>query len=123
MDRLEEILQGCSERGVAHVPREQIVLWLIELKRYREKPLAQMQPCWKYVRENTIDMQLDHIISEINEVRKELNMGKKSLEGFDCHQATLTLMYIFAKFDIDLKDLVNEGIAKNTNRPGGSYYE
>jgi len=94
-----------------------------ELQENRKNPLLKMQPCWKYVRENTIDQQLDHIIQEIEEVRKEFNMGKKSLEGWDCHQATYTLMYIFEKYGVDLKETVNTGIRKNTDREGGSYYE
>jgi len=95
-----------------------------ELKQYRENPLANMQPCWKYVRKNNIDQQLDHIMQEVIEAIGELNFTDKKLECFDILQEAITgMMILQVKYGVNLTELIQKGIQKNTNREGGSYYE
>jgi NTP pyrophosphatase (non-canonical NTP hydrolase) len=84
-------------------------------------PFANMIPCWKYVRENNINDQLEHIKRELAEAKEELNFENLLLECFDILQAAITLMYILQiKYGIDLHELVEKGQKKNAAR---KYYE
>jgi len=95
-----------------------------ELQQYRENPLANMKPCWKYVRENNMDQQLVHISSEISEVRNSIGLHDFALEFFDVFQSAYTGMIILqVKYGVNLTELIQLGIQKNTDREGGSYYE
>lgn len=95
-----------------------------ELEQYRQNPLLQMQPCWKYVRENDINMQLQHVMSECDEVDRSVGLNDMALEWFDILQGAVTGMFILKiKYGVDLMELIQQGIRKNTDREGGSYYE
>ena len=95
-----------------------------ELQQYRENPLANIHPCWKYVRENNISRQLIHVMAEVKEAEDAKKIDDIYLECFDILQASITLMYILqVKYGVNLTELVQRGIIKNTEREGGSYYE
>lgn|GEM_PF-3090847 len=114
---------ACSNSDCAN-EHQQLVQWLTELQQYRNNPLANMKPCWKYVRQNNMDQQLAHISSEISEVRDSIGLHDFALEVWDIFQGAYTGMIILqAKYGVDITELTQEGIDKNTNRPGGSYYE
>lgn len=96
---------------------------LIDNLQQYENPLARMQPCWKYVRINDISDQLKHLLSECDEVDNAITLESKALEWWDILQGALTGMYIFqVKYGVNLTEVVQLGIEKNTNRVGGSYY-
>ena len=97
---------------------------LQELDQYRKNPLANMKPCLKYVRINNISRQLIHIMSEIDEADNAQNIDDIYLECWDILQGAVTLMAILqVKYGVDISELCREGILKNTDREGGSYYE
>lgn len=95
-----------------------------ELEEYRKNPLAKMQSCKKWVKRNDINQQLDHIKSEISEFEKAETFEESILEWWDILQSALTGMIILKiKYGVDLDKLLTDGIKKNTDRAGGSYYE
>lgn len=97
---------------------------LQELQEYRKNPLANMQPCWKYVRQNDINMQNEHVKSECREVDKAMTLEEVASEFWDILQGSVTGIFILKiKYGIDLNKLFADGIKKNTDREGGSYYE
>jgi hypothetical protein len=97
---------------------------LLELAEYRKNPIANMIPCWKYVRENSIQQQLEHVRGECDEVADAMTMDDKKIEWFDVLQGAVTGMYILkTKYHVDIAELIQQGIYKNTHRHGGSYYE
>lgn len=94
-----------------------------ELKQHRENPLLQMQPCWKWVRINGIHQQNIHVSGECYEVEKAVGLENVALEWFDVLQGAITGLFILKiKYGVDLQELIQRGINKNTNRVGGSYY-
>lgn len=95
-----------------------------ELAQYRSNPLANMKPCLKYVRINNISRQLIHIMSEIDEADNAKEIDDIYLECWDILQGAVTLMEILqVKYGVDISELCCEGIQKNTEREGGSYYD
>ena len=95
-----------------------------ELEQYRNNPLLRLQPCWKYVRQNDINMQLDHVMSECREVEQAMTLEELASEFWDILQGAVTGIFILKiKYGIDLNKLFADGIKKNTDREGGSYYE
>jgi len=94
---------------------------LQKLEQYEKNPIANMQPCWKYVKKNSLMQQLEHLRREIMEVEKAQGLDELALESFDCLQIALTAMYILAvKFNVDLSAVVKLGIEKNHKR---GYYD
>lgn len=105
---------------------EKVALYslLTELQINRDNPLLLMQPCWKYVKRNNMQIQCMHVKSECHEVDNAINFNELALEWFDILQSALTGMYILQiKYGVDLTKLIQLGIDKNSNRPGGSYYD
>ena len=95
-----------------------------ELQQYRDNPLANMKPCLKYVRQNSIYQQNEHVRSECMEVDNCINFEDMALEFFDVFQSAYTGMIILqVKYGVNLADLIHRGIQKNTDREDGSYYE
>jgi len=95
-----------------------------ELKQYRDNPLANMKTCWKYVRQNSIYQQNEHVRSECMEVNDCIDFDDMALEFFDVFQSAYTGMIILqVKYGVNLTELIQRGIQKNTDREGGSYYE
>lgn len=95
-----------------------------ELQQYRNNPLANMTPCWKYVRQNDIYQQNEHVRSECMEVNDSISFEDRALEFFDVFQSAYTGMIILqVKYGVNLAELIQRGIQKNTERDGGSYYE
>lgn len=120
---------GQAKKSYQHNPllstNEKILLneLLAELEEYRKNPLTQIPPCMKYVRENNIQMQLEHVTGECYEVGDAMTLDDIALEWFDVLQGAVTGMAILAiKYGVDLDKLIKRGIAKNTDREGGSYY-
>lgn len=96
----------------------------MKIEQYRQNPIANMQPCWKYVQINDIEQQLQHIEQEIAEVRSAIELRHKTLECWDVVQGGVTLLGIMQqKYNQDIHEINRIGIAKNIARPGGSYYK
>lgn len=92
-----------------------------ELQKYRENPLLQMKPCWKYVRQNDINMQLHHVISECREVEQAMTLDELASEFWDILQGSVTGIFILqVKYGVDLNKLFADGVQKNSER---GYYE
>lgn len=88
-----------------------------KLEQYENNPLAQLEPCWKYVKRNGIDQQLQHIREETIEARFAQGLDDIALECFDILQAAVTLQYILAKkFSVDIRDVAIRGKEKNAKR-------
>jgi NTP pyrophosphatase (non-canonical NTP hydrolase) len=113
-----------TDKAYAKSCEKLLPVLLDELEEYHKNPIAQMVACWKYVTENTREMQLNHIVREVNEAVEETDLDKQLLEIFDVLQACITMMYILKiKYHVDIAELIQQGIYKNTHRPDGSYYE
>ena len=65
-----------------------------KLEQYENNPLAQLEPCWKYVKRNGIDQQLQHIREETIEARFAQGLDDIALECFDILQAAVTLQQL-----------------------------
>lgn len=92
-----------------------------KLEQYESNPLAQLEPCWKYVKQNSIEQQLEHIREETIEARFAHGLDDMAMECFDVLQASITLMYILqTKFHVDIAKLIELGKAKNNSR---GYYK
>jgi len=116
MSTISELIKLCDNDP-------QLLGAIQELKQYRENPLANMQPCWKYVRQNDINMQNEHVKSECREVDKAMTLEELALEWWDILQGSVTGIFILKiKYGVDLNKLFDDGVAKNTDRENGSYY-
>jgi len=97
---------------------------LQELDQYRKNPLANMKPCWKYVRQNNIHQQLEHVMSECVEVEEAMTLDEIASEFIDIFQSAYTgLIILQVKYGQNIGELMRANIIKNTDREGGSYYE
>lgn len=92
-----------------------------ELQQYRDNPLAKMKPCWKYVRQNDINQQLQHVMSECREVERAMTLEEIASEFWDILQGSVTGIFILKiKYGVDLNKLFKDGVRKNSER---GYYE
>ena len=65
-----------------------------ELAECRKNPLLQLKPCWKYVRENDINQQLRHVMSECDEVERAMTLEEIASEFWDILQGAVTGIFI-----------------------------
>lgn len=80
-------------------------------------------PITKFAKQNTILEQLDHLQSEINEVREAVESGDlkaASLELVDVQQSADTALHILLDMGVDSYSAYTEVTIKNSRR---GYYE
>ena len=84
---------------------------------YENNPIANMQPCWKFVKKNGVKEQLDKIRGELDEVINAQGVRAMSQEVIDVVQGAVTLAYVAVdKYGIDLAKEIEINGVKNTKR-------
>jgi hypothetical protein len=78
--------------------------------------MQSLYPRLKFVDENSIDEQLDHIREEFVEVMKAEGLGDRDMELADLEQAIQTYFFMREKKDIDINAVRAAVVAKNKAR-------
>ena len=118
----ENDLISCRESSPAEIKVAEFMRdCMVELKEYRNNPMATMKPCTKYVKINSLEDQLHHIETEIKETHTARGWKDKMLESYDVAQAGITLLGILEyKYGVNIAELIAEGQEKNAKR---NYYD
>lgn len=121
---LNDLIIAVHESDMLENQKNALYGALQELAQYRNNPLLQLKPCWKYVRQNNIHQQLEHVMSECVEVEEAITLEEIASEWVDIFQSAYTgLIILQVKYGQDIGELIRANIIKNTEREGGSYYE